>query len=306
MGKRIVITGATGLIGKKLVSALINRNYEVIIFSRNTVKAKIKFPDVKEYVEWDYNKPELWKSYLENADAVIHLAGTNLFAKRWNHEFKNEILKSRQLSTQNLVDAIKSCKTKPEVFISSSAIGYYGNRGDEILTEKSSAGIDFLAEVCKVWEKEAKQADDINIRSVQIRTGLVLSADDGALKQMLPPFKFYIGGPLGSGKQWTSWVHIDDLVRIYLHAIENDKLKGAVNAVSANPVRMIEFAETLGKVLKRPSFFSVPKFVLRIVIGKAAGVVTSSQRVSSDKLLQSGFNFEFNTLSEALKDLLVK
>ncbi|MEO8230911.1 MAG: TIGR01777 family oxidoreductase [Ignavibacteriota bacterium] len=302
--KRIIVTGATGLIGRKLVSALIQRGDEVIIFSRDAAKAKTIISNAKDYVEWDYNKPELWKSKLENSDAVVHLAGTNLFSKRWNDDFKNEILKSRQLSTKNLVDAIKSCSNKPQVFISASGVGYYGNCGDIILDETSSAGNDFLADVCKVWENESKQVEDAGVRSVQIRTGLVLSTEDGALKQMLPPFKFFIGGPLGNGKQWASWLHIDDMIRIYLHAIDNTKLRGAVNAASPNPVRMKEFANTLGKVLHRPSLFPVPKFILKIVFGEAAEVVTASQRVDVQKLLSSGYKFKFDFIREALKDLL--
>lgn len=302
--KRIIVTGATGLIGQKLVSAFIQRGDEVIIFSRNAVKAKTIIPNAKEYVEWDYNKPELWESNLENSDAVVHLAGTNLFAKRWNDNFKSEILKSRQMSTKNLVDAIKSCSYKPQVFISASGVGFYGDCGDTILDESSSAGNDFLADVCKVWEGESKRVEAAGVRSVQIRTGLVLSTEDGALKQMLPPFKFFIGGPLGNGKQWASWIHIDDMIRIYLHAIDNTKLRGAVNAASPNPVRMKEFANILGKVLHRPSLFPVPKFVLKIVVGKAAEVVTGSQRVDVQKLLSSGFKFKFDFIKEALKNLL--
>ncbi len=302
--KRIIVTGATGLIGRKLVSTLIQRGDELIIFSRDTAKAKTIIPNANEYVEWDYTKPELWKSKLENSYAIVHLAGTNLFAKRWNDSFKNEILKSRQMSTENLVDAIKSCSNKPRVFISASGVGYYGDCGDTILNEASSAGNDFLAEVCKVWEGESKRVEDAGIRSVQIRTGLVLSTEDGALKQMIPPFKFFIGGPLGKGKQWASWLHIEDIIRIYVHAIDNTELRGAVNAASPNPVRMKEFANTLGNVLHRPSLFPVPKFVLKIVIGETAEVVTASQRVDVQKLLSSGFKFNFNFIKEALNDLL--
>ncbi len=302
--KKIIITGATGLIGQKLVSALIHRGDEVIIFSRDIAKAKTIIPNAYEYVKWDYLKPELWKAKLENSDAIVHLAGTNLFAKRWTDSFKNEILKSRQISTKNLVDAIKSCSNKPQVFISASGVGYYGDCGDTILDEASSAGNDFLAEVCKLWEGESKRVENAGIRSVQIRTGLVLSTEDGALKQMIPPFKFFIGGPLGKGKQWASWLHIEDIIRIYVHAIDSTELRGAVNAASPNPVRMKEFANKLGNILHRPSLFPVPKFVLRMVIGEAAEVVTASQKVDIQKLLSSGFKFKFDFIKEALKDLL--
>lgn len=304
MAKRIIITGATGLIGKKLANALIDRGDEVIIFTRNREIAKSIFPNAMECVEWNYQHPEQWKSKLENADAVIHLAGINLFAKRWNDEFKKSVLKSRQLSTKNLVDTIKSCNNKPEVFISASGIGYYGDCGESILTEESSAGNDFLADVCKVWESEARKIEQLGVRSVQIRTGLVLSAEDGALKQMLPAFKLFIGGPLGSGKQWASWLHIDDIVGIYIHSIDFKELGGAVNAASPIPVKMKQFAKTLGQVLNRPSLFPVPKFILRIAVGEAAEVVTASQRIDIKKLLKSGYNFKFTILDEAFKDLL--
>ena len=304
--KRIIVTGATGLIGQKLVCALIQRGDEVIIFSRNASKAKSVVSNAKEYVEWDYNKPELWESKLENSDAVVHLAGTNLFSKRWNDNFKKALLESREVSTKNLVEAIKLTKNKPDVFISASGIGYYGDRADDLLTEESQAGNDFLAEVCKVWESEASKVSEFGIRNVQIRTGLVLSIEDGALKQMLPPFKFFIGGPLGNGKQWSSWLHIDDIVGIYLHSIDNKNLSGAVNAAAPNPVRMKEFANILGKALHRPSIFSVPKFVLKIVVGEAAEVITASQKVDAQKLLNSGYKFRFPDLYNAFQNLLNK
>jgi hypothetical protein len=301
---RIIITGATGLIGKKLANALVNRGDEVIIFTRNTDKAKSIFPNAMEYVEWNYRRPDLWKSKLEYVDAVIHLAGINLFSKRWDESFKKAVLESREVSTKNLVEAIKSCAHKPEVFISASGIGYYGNCGEAILDEKSPNGNDFLSDVCEVWENESRKISEFGIRNVQIRTGLVLSPEDGALKQMIPAFKLFVGGPLGNGKQWSSWLHIDDIVGIYLHAIDNKNLSGAVNASSPNPVRMREFANTLGKVLKRPALFPVPKFILRLVVGEAGEVVTASQRVSVEKLLKSGYKFRFEKLEDALKNLL--
>jgi hypothetical protein len=304
MSKRIVVTGATGLIGKKLVNALVNRGDDVIVFGRNIERAKSLLPNADNYVEWNYKKPDNWNSEINGVDAVVHLAGINLFSKRWNNAFKKEVLESREVSTRNLADAIKSCSNKPGVFVSASGIGYYGDCGDNVLTEVSPAGNDSLADVCKVWESEAKKVEQSGVRSVQVRTGLVLSTEDGALKQMLPPFKFFIGGPLGNGKQWASWLHIDDIVGIYIHAIDNNQLSGAVNAASPKPARMKEFAQTLGKVLHRPALFPVPKFALKIVIGEAAEVVTASQRVDVKKLLDSGYKFRFENLNEALEDLL--
>lgn len=302
--KRIIVTGATGLIGKKLVSSLRKNNYEVIVFSRNTKQSKLLLPDANKFVEWNYTNLNQWKSEIEGIYAIIHLAGVNLFEKRWNEKFKSQILESRELSTRKLVDAIRSTVKKPDVFISASGIGIYGNGSDEMLDEQSTIGNDFLADVCKVWEDESQKVEAFGVRSVQIRTGLVLSNEDGALKQMLPAFKMFFGGPLGNGKQWSSWLHIDDIVAIYLHALENVSISGPINAVSPNPITMNEFAKALGKVLNRPSLFSVPKFMLKIIIGEAAEVVTGSQKVIPDKLIKNGYKFKFTKLEDALKDLL--
>ena len=304
MSKRIVITGSTGFIGKKLACELIQRGDKVIIFSRDVEKAKSIIPKAEEYVEWNYKTLSVWTKYFENCDAVIHLAGTNLFAKRWNYSFKKEILKSREVSTKNLVEAIGKSQNKPSVFISASGVGYYGNGSDNILSENSPSGNDFLSDVCKVWENEAAKVEAYGVRNVRVRTGLVLSPNDGALKQMLQPFKLFIGGPLGNGKLWASWLHIDDIVGIYIHAIDNKEICGAVNAASPNPVRMNEFAQTLGKALNRPSLFPVPKFMLRIVVGEAAEIITASQRIDVKKLLNSGYKFKFEKLENALKDLI--
>ncbi len=304
MSKKIIITGATGFIGKKLCKALADRGDEVTIFTRNIESAKKDFPFIKSFVKWNYKNPDEWKFHIENKDAVIHLAGVNLFAKRWNEDFKKQIIESRNLSTKNLVLSIKDCKIKPEVFISASGVGYYGDSGDTFVAEESTKGKDFLSDVCEVWERESLKAVEYGIRNVQIRTGLVLSPEDGALKQMLPTFKFFIGGPLGNGKQWVSWLHIDDIVGIYIHAIDNTNLSGTVNAASPNPVKMKEFAKTLGIVLRRPSFFSVPEFVIRFSVGEAADVVLSGQRVDVTKILDSGYKFKFENLGGALNNLL--
>ncbi|MBS4033115.1 MAG: TIGR01777 family oxidoreductase [Ignavibacterium sp.] len=304
MTKKIIVTGATGLIGKKLSRALTDRGDEVTVFTRNTDSAKKTIPFVKSFVKWNYKNPDEWKNHLDGKDAIVHLAGINLFSRRWNENFKKKIVESRELSTRNLVQSLGDCKEKPEVFISASGVGYYGDGGETKLTEDSSKGNDFLADVCNVWEHESRKADDYGIRNVQVRTGIVLSPEDGALKQMLLPFKLFIGGSLGSGKQWFPWIHIDDMVEIYIHAIDNKNIYGPVNAANPNIVRMKEFAKTLGKVLKRPSLFPVPEFVLRIVVGEVAETVVTGQRVNVDKLLISGYEFEFVNLEEALRGLL--
>lgn len=303
--KKIIITGATGLIGRKLSHKLSEAGYQIIVFSRNASSAKNILQKEFTYIDWDYHKSDNWIESISSADAIVHLAGINLFSKRWNQKFKEEILASRKETTKVLVDAIKLSERKPEVFVSASGVGYYGDCGDKLLDENSPAGNDFLAEVCKVWESEAAEVQRAGVRRVSVRTGIVLSKEDGALKKMLLPFKLFIGGPLGNGKQWFPWIHIDDIVGIYCHAIENQNLSGAVNAASPNICTMKEFARTFGKVLHRPSLFPVPEFALKIAIGEAGKVVLMSQRVEVKKILDSGYRFKFEKLEEALRNLLL-
>lgn len=303
--KKIIITGATGLIGRKLSQKLSEAGYQIIVFSRDVSSAKNILKKEFTYIDWDYRKNDNWLESISSADAIIHLAGINLFSKRWNKKFREEILSSRKETTKALVDAIKLSKRKPEVFVSASGVGYYGDCGDKLLDENSPAGNDFLAEVCKVWESEAAEVERAGLRRVSVRTGIVLSREDGALKKMLLPFKLFIGGPLGNGKQWFPWIHIDDIVGIYCHAIENQNLSGAVNAASPNICTMKEFATTLGKVLHRPSLFPVPELALKIAIGEAGKVVLMSQRVEVKKILDSGYKFKFEKHEEALRNLLL-
>lgn len=303
--KKIIITGATGLIGRKLSQKLTEAGHQIIVFSRNASSAKNILKKDYTYIDWDYRKSDKWIESISTADVIVHLAGINLFAKRWNKKFKEEILASRKETTKALVDAVKLSQAKPEVFVSASAVGYYGDCGDKLLDENSPAGNDFLAEVCKVWEAEAAEVEQAGVRRVSVRTGIVLSKEDGALKRMLLPFKLFVGGPLGNGKQWFPWIHIDDIVGIYFHAIENQNLNGAVNAASPNICTMKEFAKTLGKVLHRPSLFPVPELALKIAIGEAGKVVLMSQRVKVNKLLESGYKFKFENLEEALRNLLL-
>ena len=301
---KIIITGATGLIGRSLCEKLINRGDEVTVFTRNIENAKKSLPQIENFVEWDYRNPDKWHSEINNIDAVIHLAGANLFGKKWNDNYKRRILESRQISTRNLVNAIANVKNKPSTFICSSAVGIYGNRGDQTLTEKSAPGNDFLGQVCKTWEEEAAKVESCGMRRVSIRTGIVLSTKEGALEQMLLPFKLFVGGPLGNGRQWFPWIHIDDLINTFLFSLDNPNINGAVNGVSPNPVRMNEFAKTLGKVLHRPSFFKVPAFALKIVLGEFANSILASTRVVPAKLNQNNFSFKYSNLHSALKDLL--
>ncbi len=306
MSKKIIVTGATGFIGTKLCSALIERGDELTVFTRNATNASGIIPGAKDYIEWDYHKPEQWIKFIEGKDSIIHLSGASITGRRWNEQYKQKILESRKLSTKNLVDAAGSLKEKPSSFISASATGYYGDKGDIILTEESGIGNDFLAQVCKDWENASKSADDLRIRRVNIRTGIALGTEAGALRQFLLPFKLFIGGPLGRGNQWFPWIHIDDLVRIFIYSLDNNLIKGAVNAVSPNPVTMTDFARSLGKALNRPSFFPAPKFVLKLAIGEAADSITASQRAMPEKLLNSGFKFKYENINEALNDLILE
>lgn len=304
--KKIIITGATGSIGKKLCKQLSTRGDELTIFTRNVEKAKMSLPFINNFIDWNYRNPGEWQNNIDENDAVVHLAGANLFGKRWDDNYKKKIIESREISTRNLVKAINNANKKPQTFICASAVGIYGNCGNKILTENSLAGNDFLAQVCKTWEDEAKNVEVAGVRRVSVRTGIVLSTDDGALQQMLLPFKLFIGGPLGNGKQWFPWIHIDDLVNIFIKVLDDNSFNGPVNAVAPNPVTMNEFAETLGKVLHRPSFFRVPGFALKIVVGEGAESILASLRVIPEKLMQNKFNFEFENLKPALENVLNK
>jgi len=300
MAKKIIITGATGLVGKNISSELIKKSEEVIVFTRNVEAGKNKVPNASMYLKWNYDKPEEWKEHINNSKAIIHLAGANLASKRWSKKYKKIITESRIKSTQNLIKAVSEAKNKPEVFICSSAVGYYG---DTLLTEDSAPGNDFLANLCIQWEKAAEEIETFGIRRVSIRSGLVLSKEEGILKKFLLPYNLYVGGKLGNGNQWFPWIHINDLVNIYLFSLYN-KIDGAINAVSTNPLRMKEFAFELGKTLNKPSFFKVPEFLLKVVLGEQAKAALSSLRVIPQKLNNQDFKFQFENISLCLKNLL--
>jgi len=304
MKKRILITGATGLIGSNLCRKFSERGDILTVFSRDPEKAKNIFPFANEFVKWDYQKPDEWKNFVNNKDVIIHLAGANLLGKRWKENYKKVIIESREISTRNLVNAIGEAEVKPKVFICASGINYYGNGDEKILTEESSIGNDFLANVCGIWEKEAAEVKRFNVRHVSIRTSPVLSSKGGLLKKFLTPFKFFIGGPLGSGEQWFSWIHLEDILRVYIYCIDNKFIQGAVNASSPNPVRMKDFAKTMGDVLNRPSFFRVPEGLLKLAIGEMADSALISLRVKPKKLEDNNFKFLFADLKEALNDLI--
>jgi uncharacterized protein (TIGR01777 family) len=296
----ILITGGTGFIGKELRETLLKAGNNLVIITRNPKKYEDESASNQRFISWDDDLA----SEMENADLVINLAGENLFGQRWNEQVKESIYNSRIDSTRSLVEAMRSAEKKPSVFISASASGIYGDQGDTILTEEFEAANDFLASVCKDWEEESQKAGELGVRVVNPRIGIVLEEGGGALEKMIPPFKFFVGGPIGDGKQYMSWIHRSDLVKALVFPIENEKLEGAYNVCSPNPATMNEVAETLGDVMNRPSFFRVPKFALDIVLGEAAQPITGSIRMQPKKLQVTGFEFRFEELEEALADII--
>jgi uncharacterized protein (TIGR01777 family) len=295
---KILISGSHGLVGSALVNSLRGDGHEVFNLVRRA-------PHSGAEVEWYPERGSLALARLEGMDAVVHLAGESIADGRWNNEKKKRIRESRVKGTTVLSEALANLKHPPKTLISASAIGYYGNRGDLILTEQSAAGNDFLAEVCVEWERATESASQKGIRVVKTRFGIILSANGGALKKMLPPFRMGVGGRIGSGKQWMSWIALDDVIAALTFAINNDALAGPVNFVAPKPVTNAEFTKTLGKVLSRPTFFPIPEFGVRLAFGEMAdALLLSSQRVEPERLKATGYEFQFSQLQSALQPLL--
>jgi uncharacterized protein (TIGR01777 family) len=304
MSKHIVLTGATGLIGRRLYNALRSRGDNVTILARNTDKAAKVFSDAFRILLWAPGVAGEWKSAIDGADAVVHLAGEPIAEERWSEEYKKRIHDSRVFGTRDIVDAIDAAKTKPGVLLSASAVGFYGDTGESEVDESSSAGEDFLAGLCTAWESEAVRAEALGTRVVITRLGIVLAEDGGALEKLLTPFKMFAGGPVGNGEQWFPWVHIDDVVGIMLHAIDHPEISGVMNAVSPGLVRNREFAVALGEALKRPARFSVPAFVIKLALGELGGTLLGGQRARPARTLGSGYRFRYDTIEKALSDLV--
>jgi len=301
---RIGVTGGTGLIGSTLCRKLIQGGHELVLFGRNRARAEVAVPSAG-FVEWSSENGVGRESLLGGFEAFVHLAGEPIAAGRWTPGRQNLIRRSRVLGTRKLIDGFHQCGESPGVLISASAIGYYGSRGDEELDEDSPPGSGFLPEVAIRWEEEASRIADLGGRLVLLRTGIVLSLDGGALSKMLLPFRLGLGGRLGSGKQFMSWIHLDDQVDLIDFAIREQVIEGALNATAPNPVRNLDFTEQLGRTLKRPTLFPVPGFLLRLGLGKMAdALLLEGQRVLPKKALDAGFKFRFPELSEALSDLL--
>jgi len=294
---RVLISGASGPIGTAIVSSLGQAGAEVVRLVRGPARSAGQ-------VSWD-PMGELAPEAVSGFGAVIHLAGESVVG-RWTEMKRKAIRESRVRGTRCVASALARTESKPKVFVCASAIGFYGDRGDEILTEETASGRGFLPEVCREWEDASRICAEVGIRTVNIRIGLVLSGQGGALPKMLPAFKLGLGGRVGSGKQWWSWIHVDDIVGAVHHAMQNDSLFGPVNLVSPNPARNAEFTKVLASVLGRPAFFPVPGFALGLAFGRAAAdeLFLASQRVEPGKLKASGYEFRFADLRGALENLI--
>jgi uncharacterized protein len=294
---RVAITGATGLVGSKLVEKLLAQGDEVLVLTRNASIAQAKFPQA-EVVQYRPLESGDWQKSIEGCVAVVNLAGEPIAEKKWTVEQKKIILESRELGTKKIVEAIEQATVKPQVLINASAIGYYGASETATFDESSSAGNDFLAEICQKWEAAAQAS---TIRTVVLRFGIVLGKDGGALAKMIPAFKMFVGGPIGTGNQWFSWVQIDDVVGMILVALQDGSMSGTFNATAPQPVKMKDLCTQLGAVMARPSWMPVPGFVLETMLGEGATVVLDGQQVLPKGLLDRGFNFQYADLAAALR-----
>ena len=300
---KIAIVGATGFVGSRLVEQLTTTGHQVTIFTRNPQAATSRFP-AAEIVGYSPLKSGDWQKSISGCDAVVNLAGEAIAEKRWTSAQKQLILESRKLGTEKIVEAIAQAEIKPQVLINASAIGYYGTSETAKFDETSPAGNDFLAEVCTAWETAAQAVTASGTRLVILRLGIVLGENGGALGKMLAPFSAFVGGPIGSGKQWFSWIHRDDVVKLITTAITDTQMQGVYNATAPNPVTMQDFAQTLGNVMSRPSWLPVPNFALEALLGEGAIVVLQGQQVVPSHTLAQGFSFQYPSLQPALSAIL--
>ncbi|MEA5515616.1 TIGR01777 family oxidoreductase [Nodularia sp. UHCC 0506] len=306
---KVAITGATGFVGSRLVERLHNEGHRILVLTRNTTSAQKVFPPEAfphlEILAYTPTVSGSWQDAIAGCDGVVNLAGEPIAEERWTPEQKQKILNSRQLGTQKIVDAIAKANPKPSVLVNASAVGYYGTSEITTFDETSPSGRDFLAQVCQAWEAEAQKVKDAGVRLVILRLGIVLG-NGGALGKMITPFKLFAGGPLGSGRQWLSWIHLDDLVNLILKALTNPEMTGIYNATAPNPVRMTELSQTLGQVMQRPSWLPVPGFALEALLGDGAMVVLEGQQVMPKRTLEAGFEYEYPNLQPALSQILGK
>ncbi len=303
--KRIVVTGATGLIGKALCKALQVDGYDVVVFARDPEQARRAVPGAVDYVSWSASsEPGPWAAHIDGAWGVVNLAGAPVAGKRWTEQRKREIRDSRVAGTRGIVAAIAAVAHKPRVLINASAIGYYGPRDDTPLDEDAPAGHDFLAGVVADWEAEARKAEDAGVRVVMVRTGIVLDKNEGALAQLKRPFQFFVGGPVLPGTQWLSWIHHSDEVGIMMLALRDERARGPINATAPAPQTNRDFSHTLGRVMGRPSLVPVPGFALKLLFGEFADTLTTGQRVLPAKAQELGYRFQYDSSDAALRQIL--
>lgn len=299
---KVAVTGGTGFVGTRLVERLQAEGHQVLLLVRNRAKAQAQFPQA-EVVEYTAKVSGPWQQSISGCDGVVNLAGEPL-ATRWSDSIKQEVMESRTLGTQKIVEAMAQANPEPTVLVNASAVGYYGTSETAIFTESSSPGNDFLAQVCKAWEAEAEQVKASGTRLAIIRIGIVLGPNGGALERMMLPFQVFAGGPLGTGQQWISWVHREDLVSLILKALTDTSMAGVYNATSPNPVRMSEFCQVLGEIVQRPSWLPVPGFALELLLGEAAKLVLEGQQVLPQQTQSTGFDFQYPTLRPALAQIV--
>ncbi|RAW03037.1 TIGR01777 family oxidoreductase [Pseudochryseolinea flava] len=299
--KNILITGASGLIGSRLTDMLLERGYNVSHLGRKKQSGKIK-----SFV-WNVDRNIIEPDAFDGVDAIIHLAGAPVAEKRWTKSRKLEIINSRTLSTRLLHDTLQARKHNVKTVVSASAIGYYGFDREEQFTETSTPGVDFLAQVTYAWEQEADKIAKLGIRLVKVRVGIVLSSNGGAIKEMMKPIQYFVGSPLGNGNQYQSWIHIDDICGIFIKALEDETMNGAVNGAAPNPVTNRELTKAIAAALHRPLFLPpVPSFVLRLILGEMANIALKGSRVIPEKAVQHGYRFQFADVKDAVNDLLKK
>jgi hypothetical protein len=303
---RIVIAGGTGFIGNRLCEVLRRHGHQVTVLTRRPAEAERLLGPTVQAVEWDGATAASWESSLSGAQAVINLTGASIADARWTEVRKRVLTDSRTIPTRLLVQACARLPVTPPVFINASGVGFYGPQGDEVLDESCGPGRGVLADLCVRWESAAREASSLGIRVVCLRSGMVLERDGGALPRMALPFRFFLGGPVMPGTQWISWIHRDDLIGLIEWALTNPAVAGAVNGVAPTPVTMRDFCNTLGRVLRRPSWFPVPEFVLNAALGELGSLMTTGQKVAPVKALRGGYRFQYPLLEGALRAIFAK